>query len=391
MAGYLPAKKLLADGVAELAAVLRARTALPEEYIAVIEQTSMLPGRVETNEEGWSGRPWFDAWLRALPEKKRADPFQGAVERRRVPLDPVSVRESLHPHPMLPSDAETLAGAMALLNAGVDWDEVDLVLVASQVPDLALPSNASLVQHKLGLSNAGAYALDTCCSSGVTMLETACALVRAGMKRNVLIVASYIDSHVTDRSDYFSINTGDAAVAMLISRVEDGFGYIASHSHSQGSRHQGIIFERRTPQLSRPRPSGLDQAQLFTTFKDPKITKEIAAHATQDLTRVVARTLGKAGLTTTDIDFLVTHQPVAWAPNAWRTALDIPADRFLDTFTEYGNIANCCAPVNLLEGVQRGLVGSSDRVMVTSSGAGENVIAVFLTAPPQLIGNCRLG
>lgn len=50
---------------------------------------------------------------------------------------------------MLPSDSETLA-AMVLLNAGADTSQVDLVLVASQVPGLPLPANASLVQHKSG-------------------------------------------------------------------------------------------------------------------------------------------------------------------------------------------------------------------------------------------------
>ena len=95
-------------------------------------------------------------------------------------MDPASLRESVAPHPMLPSDAETLAGALALVNGDLDRDEIDLVIVASQVPDLLLPSNASLVQHKLKLRHAGAYHVDTCCSSFVTMLEIAEGLVEYG-------------------------------------------------------------------------------------------------------------------------------------------------------------------------------------------------------------------
>ena len=64
--------------------------------------------------------------------------------------------------------------------------------------------------------------MDTCCSSFVTMLEIAEGLVKAGMKRNVLIIASYIDSLVNDKSTYFAVNTGDAAVAAVVSNVEKG-------------------------------------------------------------------------------------------------------------------------------------------------------------------------
>jgi len=61
-----------------------------------------------------------------------------------------------------------------------------------------------LIQHKLGLSNAGAYNVDTCCASFITMFEIAVGLICAGIKKKVLIVASAIDSHINDKSTYFT-------------------------------------------------------------------------------------------------------------------------------------------------------------------------------------------
>jgi 3-oxoacyl-[acyl-carrier-protein] synthase-3 len=390
LAGYLPAKPVPQAKKTSLVAYLRSNTRLPEAYIQDIERTGQLPGKIETNEEGWSDQPWFSTWLQRLPEKKHQAPFQGAVERRRVPLDPTSLRGSIIPHPMLPSDAETLAGAMALHKAGISKDEIDLVLVSSQVPDMALPCNASLVQDKLQLTNAGAYGMDTCCSSFVTMLQVATALVKSGIKRKVLVIASYIDSHVTDRSDYFSVNTGDASVAGIVTLTEDGAGYLGSHSLSDGSRHQGIIFEDRSPGLFMRKEGGATLRKNYTTFKDQDICKEIAAHAQEDLSRVVFKTLEIAGMEVADVDFLVTHQPVAWAPEAWRSAIGVAKEKFFDTFTTYGNIANCSAPVNLLEALERGFVKAGDKVMMASSGAGENQIAVFMTVPRTLAENCQL-
>ena len=46
---------------------------------------------------------------------------------------------------MRPSDAETIAGALAITNAGINPDQIDLVLSHAQVPDRPIPANASLI------------------------------------------------------------------------------------------------------------------------------------------------------------------------------------------------------------------------------------------------------
>ncbi len=389
LGGYLPAKPVPPARLPALIKFLKQETLLPGEYVATLQQTGCLPGSMETNYDGWERHPWFQAWLERLPPQKRADPFQGTVERRRVPLDPLSERTSVIPYPMLPSDAETLAGAMALVNAGLGRADIDLILVHSQVPDLPLPDNASLVQHKLQLPNAGAYSIDTCCSTFVTMLETAHSFVRSGMKRTVLIVSSYLDSHVLDRTEYFSVDTGDAALAGIVTRVEDGYGYITSHSTSHGNRHKAIILERRPPAMYRSAP-GVSYSQEFVTFADLELCKEIAATAQRDMVEVVTLALEKAELDMSAVDFLVTHQPVAWAGNAWREALGIPPEKFFESFTRYGNIATCSAGVNLLEAIENGLVQAGGQVLIASSGAGENHIAVLERLTPTLIANNRL-
>lgn len=385
MGAYLPGGKIPAGSKQQLIDYLKKETLFPGEYIDLIDEEGQLPGHIETNYDGWERHPWFDTWLEKLPPKKRADPFQSTKERRRVPLDPKSLRDSIVPHPMLPSDAETLAGTLALVNGHVDKDEIDLVIVASQVPDLLLPSNASLVQHKLKLNHAGAYHVDTCCSSFVTMLEVAEGLVKAGMKSRVLVIASYIDSLVNDKSTYFSVNTGDAAVAAVISQVKDGFGYLASSSMSRGSRHDGIILQRRPPELFQSIGHDHYYEQTFVTFYNESANKEIAANAQKDMTNIVNKTLAKAGLSISDIDFFVTHQPVYWASGAWREGLGIREEKCFETFEKYGNIANCSAAVNLIEAIELKRIKTGDIVLIASSGAGENYIALLEKISSNLI------
>lgn len=389
LSAYLPAKELSIPFSKKLIHFLKTHTLLPHEYITTIELDHKLPGRVETNLDGWINQPWFNAWLNSLSEKKRLDPFQGTEERRRVPLDPSSVQNSIYPHPMLPSDAETIAAAMALCSSKLSPDDIDLVMVHSQVPDHPLPQNASLLQHKLKLKNAGAYGVDTCCSSFVTTTELACSLVLSGIKKNILVVSSFIDSHVNDKSTHFSVDTGDAAVAAIISAVPHGCGYISSHSLSHGSRHDGIIYQRRPPLLLKRLDSGPDYSQVFTTFYNPAANKEIAQNAARDLKFVVDKSLEKAGLSVNDIDFLSTHQPVSWAGDVWREAIGIPEEKFHQTFKKYGNIATCSATVNLLESIELGLIEAGHKVIFTSSGAGENHISIIMQISPELIENIK--
>ncbi len=390
MGGYLPGKEVPGNKLKDLVRFLRSETLLYPEYIDELEETGHLPGRIETNYDGWESQPWFDSWLQKLPPKKRENPFQGAVERRRVPLDPVSVKKSVHPHPMLSSDAETMAGALAIFNGGVDKDEIDLVICSSLVPDLHVPLNASLVQHKLGLKNAGAYNVDTCCSSFVTMMEIAMTYVRSGVKKKVLVVGSALDSIINDKTSYWSVYIGDGAVAGIVGEVDDGYGFISSHSSSIGKRHKAIVFKKRKPELVVNTTQGPTFEQEYVTFYDMEMCKEIAREAGHDMAKLVNNAVTKAGYTEADIDFFVTHQPVPWTPHAWREAVGVPESKFYQSFEKYGNMAVASAPTNHLEAVEKGLMKEGDKVVIASSGVGENHIAVFHRVPPQLIESNRL-
>lgn len=387
MGGFHPGKEIPRTERKGLIDYLRNYTKLHPEYIEMAERTGAHPGFIEDNFQGWEGQPWFDAWLERLPGKKKEDPFQGTKLRSRVPMDPESVKKSIHPHPMLSSDAETFAGAVALYKSGIDPDQVDLVLVSSLVPDRHVPLNASLVQDKLMLKHAGAYNVDTCCSSFITMLEMANMYVKSGMKRHVLIVASSLDSMINDKSTYWSVDTGDAAVAALISETPATYDFISSHSFSNGNRHEAIIFQTRAPYLHQETSQGPSYAQEFVTFYNGDLCKEIGANARKDMVEVVQKCLQKQGLTPEDIDFLVLHQPVSWAADAWREAIGVPKEKHYQSFERYANIACASAPTNLMEAVEKGLIKAGDKVLIASSGVGENHISLLFAVSPQLIRN----
>ncbi len=391
MGHCMPAEHIPTAQREKLLTFLEGGVILPPDYLDIIERTGCMPGNVETNYDGWGSQSWFKEWVSRMPKKKQADPFQGTKERRRFPMDPESLRSSIHPHPMLSSDAETIAAAHAISNADIDKDTIDLVLCSTLVPDVSVPGNASLIQHKLGLKNAGAINIDTCCSSFIAMMEIACNYVRLGEKQRVLIVCSANDSFINDKCSYFSVYVGDGAVAGIVEVVGNGYGYIASHSHSIGSRHKAIIFQTRQPALLMRTEHSPSYEQEYVTFYDQHMNQEIAYESINDVQRVVKAMFAKTSYTKDDIDFLVTHQPVAWTPDAWRKCLHVPKQNMHHKFEKYANVAVASCAINLYESIAQGLIKSGDNVLMVSSGVGENHFALFHRISQKLVSNCASG
>ena len=90
-------------------------------------------------------------------------------------------------------------------------------------------------------------------------------------------------------------------------------------------------------------------------------------------------------LSNKDIDFAAFHQPVKWAPNAWREAIGLAPEKFIETYELYGNIACAAAATNLLVALEQKLIKAGDNVLVASSGVGENHIALLQKVSVKLI------
>ena len=74
----------------------------------------------------------------------------------------------------------------ALLDAGIDATDLDLILVATATPDMLFPATACLVQHGLGATGAAAFDLSAACSGFIYGLSVADGFIRSGTYRTIL-------------------------------------------------------------------------------------------------------------------------------------------------------------------------------------------------------------
>ncbi|WP_299847965.1 beta-ketoacyl-ACP synthase III [uncultured Roseovarius sp.] len=143
-------------------------------------------------------------------------------------LDP----DVMHPHlpprsnddPSLMAEMALDASAKALVQAGRDAAEVDLVICAASNHERAYPAIAVEIQQLLG---AGGFAFDmnVACSSATFGIQAAADMIRAGSVRCALVVNPEICSaHLEwrDRDCHFIF--GDVCTASVLERAEDAPG-----------------------------------------------------------------------------------------------------------------------------------------------------------------------
>ena len=74
----------------------------------------------------------------------------------------------------------------------------------------------------------------------------------------------------------------------------------------------------------------------------------------------------RIGLSSKDIDLLVTNQPNKVFLRNWREALELPPERHRDTFDDCGNLFGAGIPINLDRAISDGQVKAGDMVMMAA-------------------------
>src|SRR5260370_34139317 len=111
-----------------------------------------------------------DEWIRART---------GIGERRIAAPEETTCTLSVH------------AARAALDKAQVRAEDLDLIIVATCTPDYAnLPATASLEQHALGATRAGAFDLNAVCSGFLHGLSTGSQSILGGMSQSVLFTGA---------------------------------------------------------------------------------------------------------------------------------------------------------------------------------------------------------
>jgi 3-oxoacyl-[acyl-carrier-protein] synthase III len=248
-------------------------------------------------------------------------------------------------------DLSAQAGARALELAGIEPEEIDLVLVATFTPDELLPNAAPQVAARVGASGAAAIDVGAACTGFLSALSLARAQVEAGSARAALVVGAEIISRVIDYGDRRTAGLfGDGAGAAVIAPGAAGsIGQILLRSDAAGA---GLIRASNDERMVR-----MDGRAVFRA----------AVAAMSDVTMEV---LSDAGLAPDEIDLFVYHQANSRIITSVGERLGLPPERVIDSIAEYGNTSAASLPIALSEAAATGRLKRGSKLLLCAFGAG---------------------
>ena len=255
----------------------------------------------------------------------------------------------------------TDAARRALDAAGVDAQSVDLIVLATATPDQTFPSTATKVQAALGCRPIPAFDIAAVCSGFVYAMSVADGMIRSGQAKTALVIGAETFSRILDWEDRTTcVLFGDGAGAVLLQAgdVEDsGPGMLASRLHSDGE-HNDLLYVDGGPSTT------------GTVGKVRMKGREVFRHAVVNLAEVLREVLDDAGVTATDIDWVVPHQANARILDATARKLGLAPERVVVTVDQHANTSAASVPLALDVAVRDGRIQSGDLVMLEAMGGG---------------------
>jgi 3-oxoacyl-[acyl-carrier-protein] synthase-3 len=240
---------------------------------------------------------------------------------------------------------------MALANARLEPQEIDMVLVATLAADEITPSTAPVVAHELGIEGAAAFDVGAACTGAIAALAHATAWIEAGRARHALVIGAEVMTRFIDHDDARTAPLfGDGAGALVVSR--DAAGEIGPFVLGSDGAAAGAI--RAT------REKGFIEMEGHETFL------MAVRHLTESTRQVVAL----AELEMGEIDLFVYHQANARILTSVAERLGLPRERVFDAISQLGNTSAASIPLALSEAVRAGRLQPGSRVVLGAVGAG---------------------
>jgi 3-oxoacyl-[acyl-carrier-protein] synthase-3 len=274
-----------------------------------------------------------------------------------------------------------IAAKRAIAVAGLEPDDIDVIIVATLTPDYPMPSTAALVKEAIGNRGAAAFDVGAACSGFVYAYATADSYVRSGMARNVLVVGAELLTRFLDFSDRSTcILFGDGAGAVVLSASDEEGGGLDGMELTTDPDGAYMIWLPSGGSKSPPSNETMQRGEHYIRMEG----RETYRYATRTLATSALSAIEKAGWQPSDVDLYVPHQANARIIEAVAKGLGLPMGKMVVNIDRYGNTSAASVAIALDEAVRAGRVKPDDKLVLFAFGAGftSGAAAITWTADP---------
>jgi 3-oxoacyl-[acyl-carrier-protein] synthase-3 len=258
------------------------------------------------------------------------------------------------------------ASRRAIAAAGLQPDQIDLILLATVTPDMPIPATACTIQHELGCGKVASFDMQAGCSGFIYALAVGRQFLLSERFRNVLVIGGELLSKYIDWEDRTTcVLFADGAGAVVLSNGTAPRGVLSYAMHTDGSMVD-FICRIGGGSLHPPSREMIDQGLHYIRMRGNETFKM----AVRSMEEVCREALDEAGLTPAEVTWLVPHQANQRIISAVGSRLGIPEEHCYLNIDRYGNTSAASIPIALDEAVRGGKIVEGDIVLMTAFGAG---------------------
>jgi 3-oxoacyl-[acyl-carrier-protein] synthase-3 len=278
----------------------------------------------------------------------------------------IKERRICEPHETA-STLGTIACLEALESAGVQAEDLDMIIVGSVTGDYPFPSTACLIQHNIGAKRAGAFDVGAACAGFIYSLATGTALIESGQCKKVLVVGVDILSKIVDYTERATcVLFGDGGGALVLEGIEGSDrGVEKTVLFADGSGQGHINLEYGGSKYPVSDPDSLNRRKTMYMAG-----AEVYRFAVTAMGDACLRVMSELNITSADIDLFVPHQANLRIIQSAAQRLGLPDDKVFVNVHKYGNTSGGSIPLALYEACEQGRLKPGMRVLTVGFGAG---------------------
>jgi len=320
-----------------------------QNFSAKIIGTGMyVPQRIVTNKELEQYIDTSDEWI----VKKTG------IKERRVSNDEE-----------LPSDLSAKAALMAIHNAGIKPEEIDLIILAISLPDVSTPATSCIVQKKIGAKNATVFDVHNSCQGFMDSVIIAWNLISCGSFKNAVVIGTSVYGTLLEKNKWRertkSVFFGDGSGAFVLSRCDHDEGIQAFDMGNVMDKSNILYFPF----------GGIHSLKEPEYFSDPILGdnmegKDIWDFVVENVPLSINRALRKIGLTPQDVSRFILHQANKNMIDEILVRLDVDQNKSFCIIDKYGNTSEASIPITFHEFLQSNTLKENDILVFSGYGAG---------------------
>ncbi|MDD3321742.1 MAG: ketoacyl-ACP synthase III [Paludibacter sp.] len=291
---------------------------------------------------------------------------------------------------LMTSDMAYFAALEAIKSAGIDQEELDYIIVATNFGDTKfdnrasdhVPAMASKVKHKLGIKNPEtiAYDLTFGCPGWLQGVIQADYYIKSGDARKILVIGAEVLSRISDPHDRDCMLYADGAGAVILEAKESDtpVGILAHKTRSDTFTHAGLLHMDKSYN-----PDFEKKGDLFLKMNGRRLYQ----YALETVPQAIKACLDKISMPITEAKKVLIHQANGKMDDAILKRLyalfgidEAPENVMPMTISTLGNTSVATLPtlldILLKDEMDNHRINTNDILIFASVGAGMNINAM---------------